>query len=314
VTTEGPNIDPATRERMTRSQWQEAVEAWHRREPIIAEWLGPATERMLDLAGLAIGDRVLDVAAGAGGGSIAAARRVGPAGSVLATDVAPKVLEDARQAARSAGLVNVVTHELEGEDLVGLQDGSFDFVMSRIGHAYGPDPLLGLREMHRVLRAGGRIATMAFAATEHNPLFSIPLSIIRRRAQLPQAAAGRPSPFGMCGAGELEEAYRSVGFDAIDVHEVDAPLRLSSAAECVRLERESFRGLRQMMVELSAPERSLVWAEIEETLAAFDGPEGFVGPCRLLIAVGVKQVPRPRLAERPPPRLAHDRWEHDDDG
>jgi hypothetical protein len=60
-------FDPQTYKRTTRQQWQDAAEAWHRWGPTIEDWLGDATSRMLDAAGLGPGDRVLDVAAGAGG-------------------------------------------------------------------------------------------------------------------------------------------------------------------------------------------------------------------------------------------------------
>ncbi len=71
-------FDPQAYKQTTRQQWQDAAEAWHRWGPLLEEWLGEATEAMLDLAGVQPGDRVLDVAAGAGGQTLAAARRVGP--------------------------------------------------------------------------------------------------------------------------------------------------------------------------------------------------------------------------------------------
>ena len=74
---------------------------------------------MLDAAGVTTGSRVLDVAAGAGGQSLAAARRVGPTGHVLATDISPAILEYAAKAATDAGLANVTTRELDGEQLDG---------------------------------------------------------------------------------------------------------------------------------------------------------------------------------------------------
>jgi ubiquinone/menaquinone biosynthesis C-methylase UbiE len=71
----------------TRAQWEDAAEAWHRWGPFIEDWLGDATERMLDAARVTGGSRVLDVATGAGGQSIGAARRAGAGGYVLATDI-----------------------------------------------------------------------------------------------------------------------------------------------------------------------------------------------------------------------------------
>ena len=76
-------FDPVAYKQTTTRQWQEVAEAWNRWGPTLEEWLGEATELMLDLARIGEGSRVLDVAAGAGGQTLAAARRVGPNGSVL---------------------------------------------------------------------------------------------------------------------------------------------------------------------------------------------------------------------------------------
>jgi hypothetical protein len=70
------------------------------------------------------------------------------------------------------------------------------------------------------------------------------------------------------------------------VHRVSAPLRLRSVAECVRFERESFGALHQMLAGLDDDAREATWAEIGERLARFEGPDGFIGPCELLVAAG----------------------------
>src|SRR5947207_1210525 len=93
---------------------------------------------MLDMAGVARGARVLDVAAGAGGQTLVAARRVGPDGHVLATDIAPNLLAFAQEDARAAGLTNVETHVMDGE-AIDLPDESFDAAISRVGLIYFPD-------------------------------------------------------------------------------------------------------------------------------------------------------------------------------
>ena len=88
----------------TREQWQTTAEAWHRWGPTLEAWLGQATQAMFDMAGVKDSARVLDVAAGAGGQTIAAALRVGPSGTVLATDISPAILEYAQAEASTAGL------------------------------------------------------------------------------------------------------------------------------------------------------------------------------------------------------------------
>jgi len=100
------SFDPAQYKRTTREQWHAAAEPWSRWGPVLERWLGDATESMLDLAAVEPGARVLDVAAGAGGQTLVAARRVGPSGAVLATDISPTILEFAAASAREAGLRN----------------------------------------------------------------------------------------------------------------------------------------------------------------------------------------------------------------
>ena len=69
---------------------------------------------------------------------------------------------------------------------------------------------------------------------------------------------------------------------------VPSPVRLASAAECVRFERESFGALHQMLSGLPAAEREEAWTEIASALAAFEGPDGFVGPCEMLVVSGTR--------------------------
>ena len=74
----------------------------------------------------------------------------------------------------------------------------------------------------------------------------------------------------------------------MEARTVAAPLRLPSADECVRFEKESFGALHQMLAALDDAAKADAWAEIARALAAFDGPDGYVGPCELVVAAGVK--------------------------
>ena len=271
------NFDATVYKRTTREQWQEAAEAWHRWDPTFEAWLGLATERMLDLTEVGEGSRVLDVAAGSGGQTLAAARR---GATVLATDISEAILEYAAAEARRAGFERVATRTLDGEDL-DVEPGTFDAVISRLGIMYFPDKPRALAEQRRALRTGGRFGAIVFAEGEANGFFSVPIGIIRRRAELPPPAPGLPGPFSATGIGGLLD---DAGFRDVRVERVAAPLRLPSAAECARLERESFGALHQMLAGLDAAGQAESWAEIEAALGQFEGPEGFVGPCELLVA------------------------------
>jgi SAM-dependent methyltransferase len=284
-----PTFDPVAYKTSTRAQWDQAADAWHRWAPTLEAWLGPATDLMLDLAAVTEGARVLDVAAGAGGQTLAAARRVGPGGHVLATDISPAILAYAKTEAERAGMANVAVQEVDGEAL-DVEEGSYGAVISRVGLIYFPDRGSALAGILRALRPGGRFATITYSTPEANGFFSIPIGVIRRRAQLPPPAPGQPGPFSLGAPGVLESALEGAGFADVRLRRVAAPLRLSSVEECLRFEQESFGALHQMLAGLDAGAQDAAWAEIAERLARFGGPEGFVAPCELLVAAGRRPV------------------------
>ena len=215
-------FDPVGYKRTTREQWQTAAQAWHEWGPFIEAWLGEATELMLDVTQIRTGSRVLDVAAGAGGQTLAAARRVGTTGRVLATDIAPNLLAFVDHEAEAAGLATVSTRVMDGEQLA-VEPGYFDAVISRLGLIYFPDRQRALTGIRRALRPGGRIGAIVYSTPEANEFFSIPVSVIRGRAKLPPPLPGQPGPFSLGTPGALESAFVDAGFAEVNVRMVTAP-------------------------------------------------------------------------------------------
>jgi ubiquinone/menaquinone biosynthesis C-methylase UbiE len=280
-------FDPIQYKATTREQWEAAAQAWHRWGPTLEDWLGEATSQMLDAAGVRPGSHVLDLAAGAGGQSIAAARRAGLDGRIVGTDFSPAILAFAASSAAEAG-VNVETLELDGEAVGTLPHASFDAVISRLGLIYFPDQQRALSGARATLRAGGRFGAIVYSTAERHEFFSVPVRIIRSRAKLPPPEPGQPGPFSLGAPGVLKAALEQAGFRDISVRAVDAPLRLPTAAECVRFEKESFGALHQMLSPVPVHERPSVWDEIAEALGRFQTSDGFVGPCELLVAGAAK--------------------------
>lgn len=276
-------FDPIHYKTTTRQQWEDYAGGWSDWAPLLETWLGEATERMLNLAGVTTGSRVLDVAAGAGGQGITAASRVGPNGSVLATDLSPTILKYSAQAAQAAGLDNLSTLELDGEKLHQLPVGSFDAAISRLGLIYFPNRHEALTGIQQSLRKGGRFAAVTYSTAATNGFFSLPVSIISKRAQLPQPAPGQPGPFSLADPEVLDRDLTKAGFHDVKVEVIDAPVRLTSAAECTRFERESFGALHQMLSTMTFEDQNTVWDEIESALGQFETDDDFIGPCELVV-------------------------------
>jgi len=280
-------FDAAKYKNAQREQWNKDGAAWRRWTPTLDRWYGEATRQMLDMAQLQPGQRILDIAAGAGEPAVGAAERVGPGGYVLATDISEGIVELARQVAAERGLAQMETRVMDGEKL-DLPDASFDAVLCRLGLMYMPQPITALREWRRTLREGGRVAVMVFSTPERNPWGAVPASIIRRRAQLAPPVPGQPGPFSLGGSGVLEKLFSQAGFSKPEVRAVPAPHRMGSAAEYVQLAREAFGGFKAMMAQLPAEERESVWTEVEASMRSFESPSGFDAPGECLLASATK--------------------------
>jgi SAM-dependent methyltransferase len=267
---------------------REGAARWHRGKAHRAEATGPANELMLDLANLRSGDRVLDVAAGTGDQTLMAARRVGPKGYVLATDISASMLNLAAQAAQDAGLSNIETRVMDAEKL-DLEPDSFDAVICRMGLMLIPNPVSALIGMRRMVKPSGKVVALVLSAEEKNPYLGIPLAVVRRRAKIPAPAAACSAAFALAQPGILQGIYRRAGFRDVAVQAVGLRRHFRCAADAVDALKEfSPFFLRDLMAKLSDGERDLVWSELEDQLGQFRTPDGLEVPGEALIAVGAK--------------------------
>jgi ubiquinone/menaquinone biosynthesis C-methylase UbiE len=244
------------------------------------ELQGPAAEIMLDLADVRTGSRVLDVAAGTGDQTVMAAERVGPTGYVLATDISASMLKLASEAARAAGLTNVETRVMDAEN-IDLDADSFDAVICQLGLMVFPNPVKVLRVMRRVVRQGGKVATLVFSTAEKNPYQGIPMGVARR------FGSKTPPLFSLGETDVLENTFREGGLHDIAVRAVSFRRHYSSTAEIIQRLQEGAI-LRAPIEKLGEVERQQAWAEIERQVSRLEGPTGVELPGEFLIGVGTK--------------------------
>ena len=282
-----PSFDAERYKSAQRAQWNKDGAAWRRWNAVLDRWYGGASGKMLDLAQIQSGQRVLDIAAGAGEPAISAAARVGPGGHVLATDISEGIVALALEVAHERGLKQIETRAMDGEKL-DLPDASFDAVVCRLGLMYMPHPVTALREWRRALKAGGRVAVVVFSTPDRNPWGATPASIIRRRAQLPPPVPGQPGPFSLGNPGVLENLFTQAGFAHHEVHAVPVPHRMASAAEYVQVAREAFGGFNAMMAHLSTHERESVWSEVEDAMRIYESQGQFEAPGECLVGAATK--------------------------
>jgi ubiquinone/menaquinone biosynthesis C-methylase UbiE len=258
--------------------WQQDVE---RRRLNFAE----ATERMLEAAGLAPGNHVLDIGAGTGDQSILAARRVGPGGSVLATDISAEMLGVTAHVAQLEGLTTITTRVMDAEHL-DLPDNAFDAAICRLALMLIPNRKLALKEIRRVLKPGGKLAALVWSAPEHNPLFALPLAIVSNYARGEDAPL--PDPFALSDPSVFERELTEAGFSGVITRAL--PFQSHYASLDAFLQSTASRLTASVMGQLSKPEQQHLLEEVRQALSQFEGSHGLVAPAEFLLGVGSKEM------------------------
>lgn len=270
-----------------RNTWELAAPGWAKWEHVFATSLFEATEALMNKADLQQGMRVLDVACGAGSQSIQAAKRVGPSGSVVASDISATMLEHVRQNAAHADLKNIETLECAAEDLAEQQAG-FDASICRIGLMLFPSPGKALEAIQRALKPSARFAALVFTTPTGNPFMAQPMAILLRHAGKSPPAPGQPGIFALGGEGVLERLMKDSGFGDVKIEVVRASLVLRRASDAMQLMQEAAGAYRAVVADLSEEDRTKAWSEVHECLKQFESEDRFETELEFFIGSGAR--------------------------
>lgn len=280
--------DPQAIKERQRQEWDAAAAGWRKYDERLRQLTAPVTQRLLELASVEPGHRVLDIACGTGEPALPAAEVVGPEGYVLGTDISAEMLAVAREKAQDQGLANVEFREVDAEELEAEPD-SFDAVTCRWGIMFMPNPTGCLRRAHSALKPGGRIALSVWGKPERNSWVALPVMVLRKYVDMPMPQPGEPGIFAFADSDRLASTLREAGFRDVEVEETELPMAVF----------ESGREYWQQTLEIAAPIAALVerlpadqQRTVGEEIAAAAGggdPDGKVSlnGCPLL-AIGVK--------------------------
>jgi ubiquinone/menaquinone biosynthesis C-methylase UbiE len=268
-------------------QWGGAAPGWAKWEKSIAEWAEPATNAMPELAAVAPGSRVLDVASGAGSQTLSAARIVGSRGHVVASDISATMLQHVQENARSAGLSNVSTL-IGAADELNVDAASFDAVICRLGLMLFPDPAKALTVMKHALKPGGKVAVVVFSTPAANPARSKAMQILLRHAGKSPPAPGQPGMYALGGTGIMEDLFEKCGFVNAISRTLDIPMQMRSVTDALQMMQEAFGAYRTVLSDCTEEVRSAAWVEVAGFLRTFETGGGFVAPSELIVAAASK--------------------------
>lgn len=205
----------------TPDQWGAAAEHWAKaaeKDEVGAS--ADAAVWMLEAADLRPGERVLEVAGGAGRVGLQAATEVAPEGSVLCSDFSEEMVKVARERFERLEVANIETRALDAQNL-DLDDRSFDAVLCRFGYMLMPDPLRALRESARVLHPGGRLVLAVWGEAAQNPWLSNLLETVMSHLNAPPPEPGTPGPFALGSPAHLRSLLDRAGLTEVEVDEVE---------------------------------------------------------------------------------------------
>jgi ubiquinone/menaquinone biosynthesis C-methylase UbiE len=256
-----------------RDQWNTAATGWDKWSSLIDEGANVVSDRLVDLAAVQEGSRVLDIACGYGEPSLPAARKAGPDGSVVATDIAKVMLEFAAKRAADAGVANIEFVESEAIAL-DFPDDSFDAALSRWGVIFEPEAEQALNRIRGFLKPGAKIAVSSWGTPEEVPFLSVPMRTTMKELNVPPPPPGMPGPLSRPTPEALTEVLEAGGFSDVEVEKLEATFDYESAAEFTQMVREIAPPITAMMADHPPEAQEAAWQAIEDAIGEYAGDDG----------------------------------------
>jgi SAM-dependent methyltransferase len=228
-----PSPDAATVRGRQQAGWDHSAPGWRSRQAQLTAGDATVTDRLLALAGIAAGMRVLDLACGAGDPALAVAARVGPTGHVLGLDLSQAMVDEAHALASERGVRNATFRRIASELELGVADAGFDAATCRFGVMFMPDPVAALAAVRRALKPGGRVSVSTWGRPERSPYITIISAVVGRHAALPPADPGAPGATRLPTPAAVEGVLRAAGFVDVAAEAVEVvALAAETAAAC----------------------------------------------------------------------------------
>ena len=269
-----------------RQDWETASKGWREWNEKIDASTRHVASRLVELAGIKAGDRVLDVAAGYGEPSLTAAKVVGPEGRVFATDISAGMLAFGRERAVSAGVENIDFVESDASSL-DYPAESFDAAVSRWGIIFEPEGEAVAAKVRGFLVPGSKMAISSWGPPERSPMIAVPMMAALQHLNVPPPPPGTPGPLSRPTHEAIGGLLEGGGFTDVQVEELNVDFEWDSPEEFARYTHDIVAPI-TALVEQHPPEmQTETWAKIAEAGSQHADADGRIRMSNLvLLAVG----------------------------
>ena len=256
-----------------REQWDTAASGWTKWQELIERGTHGVSERLVELAGVERGSRVLDVAAGYGEPTLTAARRAGEEGSVVATDISPEMVARGRERLAAEGAKNVEYVEADAASL-DYPAESFDAALSRWGIIFDPDGEGAAGRVRGFLKPEGRFAISSWGPADKVPMLGIPMKTAMRRADVSPPPPGTPGPLSRPSLEAISGLLEAGGFSDVSAEEIEVVLKYESPEDFTTFVREIAPPVSSLLAPLPEKTQREAWEEITEVARAQADDDG----------------------------------------
>ncbi len=272
ITASGPNAGQI-------EYWNDEVgHKWVQLQEVLDKQLQELGSETMKRAGIAQGDKVLDVGCGCGHTTLEIARRIGNEGSVLGIDISATMLEVGRRESERRGLNNAAFLNADAQTH-SFDDRGFDRLFSRFGVMFFADPAAAFANLRKALRPGATMGFVCWQALNKNPWMAVPVMTAAQHIQFdPPASPHAPGPFAFADADRLHGILDEAGFAGIEISDHASTLTiggggtLSQAVEFMIQMGPVGQALRNG--KLTEEQTSALTADLHEALAPYHGDDG----------------------------------------
>lgn len=212
-----------------KASWNQFSPGWKKWDTDILDFMKPIADEMIDLLKPKGSEIILEIAGGTGEPGLTIATMLN-GGKVIITDLANNMLDVAREKVSKSGITNVEFRECDVSELP-FADNTFDAVSCRMGFMFFPDMLLAAKEIHRVLKPGGRFATAVWSSPEKNFWVTAVGGTINKNMQLSPPPPGAPGMFRCANSGLMMNILKEAGFKNTLERELTCKLKCGTAAD-----------------------------------------------------------------------------------
>ena len=263
-----------------RQSWDNVARGWQKCWKSFEKDAQKVNERLVELAEIKQGDRIIDIATGIGEPAITAAKKVGVEGYVLATDISPQMLAIAKERTISLGLQNIVEFkEVDAEKILDLQQqqqqqplSPFAAVLCRWGLMFFPNLASTLTNIYKILSSGGRIAAAVWSEPAKVPKLYTAIDIVTQKLGISSttAYAHYPeilSPFSLANINIVNNALVEAGFKDIHTEYLNITFEFLSAEDYTDFAKQIIAPIHNLLANETENRKEEIWKAVSEEVA-----------------------------------------------